>query len=223
MTPQKPTLDHAIEWRPAAIESDSFTIIRKELEALTGQPPAPETEDLLLRVIHTTADFELRDQLKVDPRIHEALPRLLAPGTVIYTDTRMVQSGINRKALETLNLSTRCLVDDPQVAADAAAQGRTRSALGVETAVKDPQIKVFVFGNAPTALFRLCQLMDEGLAAPALVIGVPVGFVGAAESKAHLLQYDVPQITLQGRKGGSNVAAAIVNALLYRLTGRTHP
>ena len=202
-----------IEWNPEKIEEKSFQIIRSELEKPLVNP---EMEDVVLRGIHTTADFSYADI------IHFNLPKdmqpqdVLKPGKKIYTDTRMALSGINKRKLKELEIEAYCLVDDPEVASLAKAQGRTRSALALEKAAADPDTSIFVFGNAPTALFRLCQLMDEGKANPDLIIGAPVGFVGAAESKEMLLEYDVPSISVQGRKGGSTVAAAIVNALLKR-------
>lgn len=202
-----------IEWNPEKIEEKSFQIIRSELkEPLTH----PEMEDMILRVIHTTADFTYANLLHFHWEEGFRPESVFQPGKKIYTDTRMALSGINKRKLKALRMEAYCLVDDPEVAALAKEQGRTRSALALEKAAEDPDTSIYVFGNAPTALFRLCQLMDQQQISPQLVIGAPVGFVGAAESKEMLLNYDVPSISVQGRKGGSTVAAAMVNALLKR-------
>lgn len=202
-----------IEWNPENIEKNSFQIIRSEMKTPLAHP---EMEDILVRVIHTTADFTYADALHFKLGSLSKPEEALQAGKKIYTDTRMVLSGINKRILRSLGMEVYCLVDDPEVASLAKEQGRTRSAVAVEKAATDPETSIFVFGNAPTALFRLCQLIDEGKADPALIIGVPVGFVGAVESKEALLTYEVPSISVQGRKGGSTVAAAIVNALLKR-------
>ena len=203
-----------IEWNPDNIEKKSFQMIRSEMKTSLAQP---EMEDIIVRVIHTTADFTYADDLHFKMETVSKPEEVFQPGKKIYTDTRMVLSGINKRKLKELGMEAYCLVDDPEVAALAKEQGRTRSAVAVEKAAADSETSIFVFGNAPTALFRLCQLIDEGKAEPALIIGVPVGFVGAAESKEALLNYTVPSISVQGRKGGSTVAAAIVNALLKRV------
>ncbi len=203
-----------IEWNPEKIEEKSFQIIRSELEKPLRNP---EMDDVIIRVIHTTADFTYADLLRFNLPEGMKPQDALQPGKKIYTDTRMALSGINKRKLKELEMEAYCLVDDPEVALLAKEQGRTRSALALEKAAADPETGLFVFGNAPTALFRLCQLMEEGKVNPALIIGAPVGFVGAAESKEMLLEYDVPSISVQGRKGGSTVAAAIVNALLKRI------
>ncbi|SDZ01036.1 precorrin-8X methylmutase [Tindallia californiensis] len=202
-----------IEWNPEKIEEKSFQIIRSEL---TEPLSHPEMEDMILRVIHTTADFTYANLLHFHWPEGFRPESVFQPGKKIYTDTRMALSGINKRKLKALGMEGYCLVDDPEVAALAKEQGRTRSALALEKAVEDPDTSIYVFGNAPTALFRLCQLMDRQQITPQLVIGAPVGFVGAAESKEMLLNYDVPSISVQGRKGGSTVAAAMVNALLKR-------
>ncbi len=203
-----------IEWNPENIEKKSFQIIRSEMKKPIAHP---EMEDIIVRVIHTTADFTYADGLHFKLEALSKPEEVFEPGKRIYADTRMVLSGINKRKLKELGMEAYCLVDDPEVAALAKEQGRTRSAVAVEKAAADSETSIFVFGNAPTALFRLCQLMDEGKADPALIVGAPVGFVGAAESKEALLNYAVPSISVQGRKGGSTVAAAIVNALLKRM------
>ena len=202
-----------IEWNPGKIEEKSFEMIRAEMRKPLSHP---EMEDIIVRVIHTTADFTYADWMHFELGDLQKPEAVFQPGKKIYTDTRMALSGINKGKLKELEMEAYCLVDDPEVATLAKEQGRTRSAVAIEKAAADPKTSVFVFGNAPTALFRLCQLMDEGKAAPDLIIGAPVGFVGAAESKKTLLDYRVPSISVQGRKGGSTVAAAIVNALLKR-------
>ncbi len=197
---------------PMAIESRSFEIITEELG------PKSFTEDegrIIKRMIHTSADFEYADITKIHPDAIAAALEALRSGCRLYTDTRMAMAGINKNILKKYNSEVYCLVDDPEVAVEAKERGLTRSMIGIERAITDEATKIFVIGNAPTALFILCETIKKHRAKPAMVIGVPVGFVGAAESKAELLAAGVPYITTIGRKGGSTIAAAIVNALLY--------
>ena len=204
--------------QPQAIESKSFEII-SEIIAETRPEyrfASPLHEAIIKRVIHTTADFEWLDILWFSP---DALTRLcdaLSRPCTLYTDTTMALSGINKNLLATFGGECRCYISDPRVVREAKAQGITRSMAAVDIAAKEEGDKVFVFGNAPTALFRLME--HKGLEVGG-VIGVPVGFVGAAESKEMLSKSSLPGIAALGRKGGSNVAAAIVNAILYHLQG----
>ena len=201
--------------QPGAIEAKSFDIISETIRDMRPdyQFASPLHEAIIKRVIHTTADFDWLDILWFSD---DALARLCAalsrPG-VIYTDTTMALSGINKPLLASFGGECRCYISDPRVVAQAKAQGITRSMAAVDIAVAESGEKVFVFGNAPTALFRLL----EHDAAVSGAIGVPVGFVGAAESKQALTQSALPAIAALGRKGGSNVAAAIVTAILYHL------
>ncbi|MBW9462230.1 cobalt-precorrin-8 methylmutase [Kluyvera sp. EC_51] len=204
--------------QPQAIESKSFEIIS---EIIADTRPeyrfaSPLHEAIIKRVIHTTADFEWLDILWFSP---DALTRLcdaLSRPCTLYTDTTMALSGINKNLLATFGGECRCYISDPRVVREAKAQGITRSMAAVDIAAKEEGDKVFVFGNAPTALFRLMEHQELEVGG---VIGVPVGFVGAAESKEALSKSGLPGIAALGRKGGSNVAAAIVNAILYHLQG----
>lgn len=201
---------------PMDIEKKSFEIIGDEM----GFHSFTERELLIIkRVIHTTADFEYKDITYIrDGAIDSAL-ETLKKGVTIYTDTKMALSGINKKALEKLNCKVVCYVSEPEVACIAKERGITRSMAAVEKAVYDG-VSVFVFGNAPTALFRLKELIEEGKANPSFVVAAPIGFVGAAESKEEFEKVNVPMIAIRGRKGGSSVAAAIINALMYMIVKR---
>lgn len=201
---------------PMDIERKSFEIIGEEM----GHHNFSERElQIIKRVIHTTADFEYKDLVYIrEDAIDEALA-ILKKGTTIYTDTNMALSGINKKALEKLNSKVICYVNQEEVAEIAKERGITRSMAAVEKAVEDG-VEFFVFGNAPTALFRLKELIEEGKTNAKFIIGAPIGFVGAAESKEEIEKLDIPMITVRGRKGGSSVAAAVVNALMYMLIQR---
>lgn len=201
--------------QPQRIEQQSFQIIA---EIIANERPDYRFSDawqeaVIKRVIHTTADFDWLDILWFSPGVMRALIDGLRRGCTLYTDTTMALSGINKTLLQQLGCECRCYISDPRVVAAAKAQGITRSMAAVDIALAESGEKLFVFGNAPTALFRLL----EQQANPTAVIGVPVGFVGAAESKAALKNSGLPSIVACGRKGGSNVAAAIINATLYYL------
>lgn len=197
---------------PKEIENRSFDMIT---QILGERSFAPLHEPVIKRVIHATADFDYADILKIGENAVEEGMKALKSGCGIITDTKMAEAGINRKALAALGSSVNCLMHDEAVAAEAAARGVTRAAVSMERAARDANNEIFVIGNAPTALIRLCELVAEGALKPELVIGVPVGFVNVAESKELIKVCGVPYIISEGRKGGSNVAAAIVNALLY--------
>lgn len=201
---------------PMDIEKRSFEIIGQEI----GEQNFSERElSIVKRIIHTTADFEYKDLLYIrEGSIDKAL-ELLKKGIVIYTDTNMALSGINKKALKALNCRVECFVDREEIAKIAKERGITRSMAAVEKAVEE-EVEFFVFGNAPTALFRLKELIQKGKSKAQFIIGAPIGFVGAAESKEEIEKLDVPVITIRGRKGGSSVAATIVNALMYMLVER---
>lgn len=202
--------------KPMDIEKRSFEIIEEEM----GEHNFSDEElKIVKRVIHTTADFQYKDLIYIKEGAIEAAKEILKKGTKIYTDTNMALSGINKKALKDLNSTVQCFVSREDVALIAKDRGITRSMAAVELASEEG-IEFFVFGNAPTALYKLMELMKEGKANPKFIIGVPVGFVGAAESKKELEKLDIPFITIRGRKGGSNVAASIVNALMYMLVKR---
>ncbi|STV09725.1 cobalt-precorrin-8x methylmutase [Klebsiella pneumoniae subsp. ozaenae] len=202
--------------QPQAIEAKSFDII-SEIIAETRPDyrfASPLHEAIIKRVIHTTADFDWLDILWFSPDALIALSEALSRPCTLYTDTTMALSGINKTLLARFGGECRCYISDPRVVREAQSRGMTRSMAAVDIAVQEPGEKVFVFGNAPTALFRLLEHRETAIGG---VVGVPVGFVGAAESKAALSESGLPAIAALGRKGGSNVAAAIVNALLYHL------
>lgn len=203
--------------KPNEIEKKSFEIITSELG---GRTFAPEIEPIVKRVIHTSADFDYADNLVFT---EDAVPRALEAlkhGAHIVTDTTMAMSGINKRTLAALGGEVHCFIGDEDVAQQAKERGVTRSMISMEKAAAMEVPLIFAIGNAPTALISLCELMDRGAVSPELVIGVPVGFVNVVESKELVLEHEVPAIVARGRKGGSNVAAAIVNALLYQVRQR---
>ncbi|MCA1990248.1 MAG: precorrin-8X methylmutase [Desulfarculus sp.] len=196
---------------PDEIERQSFAIIDHEAGA-HGWEPAAWT--IVRRMIHTSGDFSWIDSVRMHPQAIAAGIAALRAGRPIYTDTRMAQAGIGKTLLTRWGVEVICLVDDPAVAAQAKEQGVTRSLAGIDLSLERMRGGIYVIGNAPTALFRLLEQAASGRARPALVIGLPVGFVNAAESKQALAdQEQIPYITALGRKGGSNLAAAVVNAL----------
>lgn len=203
---------------PNEIEKRSFEIITQELGE---RSIPPENEAIVKRVIHTTADFDYYDNLYLSPGAAARGIEALKQGAVIVTDTNMAFSGINKPALAKLGAEAFCFMADPDVAEAAKRNGTTRATQCIDKALTLGRPLVFAIGNAPTALVRICELMDEGTLNPALIIGVPVGFVNVVESKELVLARSAPCIVARGRKGGSNVAAAICNALLYQATGRT--
>lgn len=200
--------------KPMDIEKRSFEIIT---QLLGERKLEPENELVIKRVIHTTADFDYADNLVFSP--HAVLKGIeaLRAGCDIVTDTRMAWSGINKTVLESLGGTARCFMSDPEVAAEAKARGVTRAVVSMEHAAKLEKPLIFAIGNAPTALLRLKELAAAGEVKPALIIGVPVGFVNVVESKEAIIAAGGDYIVARGRKGGSNVAAAIVNALLYQI------
>lgn len=201
--------------QPMDIEKRSFAIIT---ELLGGRRLDPENEPVIKRVIHTTADFDYVDNLVFSPHAVEQGIGALRAGCGIVTDTQMAQAGISKRVLEQLGGRTYCFISDPDVAEEARERGVTRARVSMERAAKLPGRCIFAVGNAPTALAALRELMDEGKLDPALIIGVPVGFVNVVESKELILSSSAPHIVARGRKGGSNVAAAICNAMLYQIS-----
>lgn len=199
---------------PREIEERSFEIITAEL----GEKVFPEAiAPMVKRIIHTTADFEYADLLEILNNGYESGMEALKQGKKIYADTRMIQVGVNKKALADHGIEIVNFVHDADVAAEAKERGVTRSTVSMEKALKDDSVGIFAIGNAPTALYTLIEQVKLGKAKPALIIGAPIGFVGAAESKVALDQIDSPIIRINGRKGGSPVVAAILNAMLYQL------
>lgn len=205
--------------QPQNIEDKSFEIIQEIIDEIRPDYEFVDElqEKIIKRCVHTSADFDWLDILKFSEGVNQTLLTALQNGATIYTDTNMVLSGMNKTRLDKLGCQYRCYVADPITREIAHAKGITRSMAAVEQAATEEGEKIFVFGNAPTALFRLLELYQEGKLKPAAVVGVPVGFVGAAESKDALMQSDLPYIAAAGRKGGSNIAAAIINALLYSM------
>jgi precorrin-8X/cobalt-precorrin-8 methylmutase len=198
---------------PNDIERRSFEIIAEELGHL--QLPA-DYETIIKRVVHTTADFDYARITQIHPQALSSARKALTAGCSIYTDTRMIIAGVSKPALGKWNNHLYTYIDHEQVMAESKENGITRSIIGIEKAVVDSATQIFVIGNAPTALVRLSELIFEKKVNPALVIGVPVGFVGAAESKEFIKKTHVPYIVTNGRKGGSTVAVAILNAILYK-------
>ena len=201
--------------KPMEIENRSMEIIQAEL----GETSLPEPELCVLRrVIHTTADFDYAKNLVFSPHAVERALDALRNGAHIVTDTNMALAGINKTSLHHLGGEAHCFMADPDVAAEAKARGVTRAVVSMEHACRLDVPLIFAVGNAPTALVRLDQLIEEKQIKPELIIGVPVGFVTVVEAKEQILaQQEVPCIVARGRKGGSNVAAAVCNALLYQL------
>lgn len=203
---------------PADIEARSMELIGQEL----GERVFPaEQLPVVKRVIHTTADFEYADSLVFSAGAVEAGVAAIRQGCTIVTDTQMAFSGVNKRVLEKFGGRAVCFMSDPDVAAEAKARGETRATVSMERAARLEGPLVLAIGNAPTALVRARQLLEEGTLSPALVIGAPVGFVNVVESKELWLDAPCPRIIARGRKGGSAVAAAIVNALLYQAIERT--
>lgn len=198
---------------PMEIEKESFRIITEELGDRTLDP---EQAPILKRVIHTTADFDYADNLYFSPNAVALAKEAIRGGATVVTDTQMALSGINKKALARFGGEVKCFMSDEDVAAAAKAQGVTRARISMDKGAALGENVIFAVGNAPTALIRLRELIDGGYR-PKLIIGVPVGFVNVVPSKELIIETDVPCIVARGRKGGSNVAASIVNALLYSL------
>jgi precorrin-8X/cobalt-precorrin-8 methylmutase len=197
--------------KPHEIERSSFQIIDQEagIHHFTAQQWS-----IVQRIIHTTADFEFKEMIRFHPDAISAGIEAIRNGNMIITDTNMARVGIRKKEVETYGGQVKCYINDPLIHEKAAVTGGTRAKAAVDMAISEMKDGIYVVGNAPTALLRLIELIGEKKAQPALVIGLPVGFVNAAESKAALVEMDTPYISNVGRKGGSNVAASVVNALV---------
>lgn len=199
---------------PEEIEKRSFEIITQELGEVNLDPlEAP----VIKRVIHTTADFEYLHNLCFSDGAVEKLKTAIQAGASIVTDTQMAKSGINKSQLAKYGGRVYCFMSDEDVAAKAKENKSTRAVASMDKAAALPEDVIFAVGNAPTALVRLYELIEEGRIHPKGIIGVPVGFVNVVEAKELIMQAECPFIVAKGRKGGSNVAAAICNALLYEL------
>ena len=209
----------SLTMKPQDIETESFRII----DAEAGRHDWSDQEwQVVRRVIHTSADFEYTGSIILSEGVVLQAIEAIRNGCGIVTDTNMALSGISKARLAPFGCTFSCHVADPDVAEKATREGITRSIAAMRKGVADPANRIFVIGNAPTALFELLRLMQEGLVSPALIIGLPVGFVGAEESKNALAagSHSIPFITNIGRKGGSNVAAAVVNALAIMAAGQ---
>ena len=200
--------------KPMDIEKRSFEIIT---ELLGERKLDPENELVIKRVIHTSADFDYADNLVFSPHAVQKGIEALRSGCDIVTDTQMAKAGINKTILGKLGGEVHCFLSVPDVAAEAKERGITRAIVSMERAAKLSKPCIFAIGNAPTALISLHEQIQAGTLHPALIVGVPVGFVNVVESKELILDSEVPYIVARGRKGGSNVAAAICNALLYQI------
>lgn len=201
---------------PQEIETKSMEIIEQGLE--THSLTERELK-IVKRTIHTTGDFDYQHIVSIKPGAIDAGIEAISSGCRIVTDTRMAYSGINKRALEKAKCHIDCYIAHEDVFRISKAEGITRSMAAVDLAIKEG-VDIFVVGNAPTALYRIGELIERTKVVPELVIGVPVGFVGAAESKEYLRKLTVPSISTIGTKGGSNVAAAIMNAMIYMAVGR---
>ena len=199
---------------PMDIEKRSFEIITQELN---GRVFLPEQEPIINRVIHTTADFEYADTLCFSENAVQDAVNAIKKGACIVTDTQMAKAGINKKALAKFGGTVYNFMSDTDVAELAKKNGTTRATACMDKAAALNQPLIFAIGNAPTALVRLYELIQEQKLRPELIIGVPVGFVNVVQSKELIMQTSVPYMIARGRKGGSNVAAAICNALLYQI------
>lgn len=202
--------------RPEEIEKRSFAIITEELKSRGVE--LPEEEALVTkRVIHTSADFDYVNTLTYSEHAVQTAKELILQGADIVTDTNMALAGINKKMLARYGGEVHCYMADETVAKLAKERGITRAAVSMEMAAKREKPVIFVIGNAPTALIRLYEMIQDQTYIPAFIIGVPVGFVNVEIAKELILKTDVPHIINRGRKGGSNVAAAICNAIIYEL------
>lgn len=202
---------------PEDIEKRSFEIITKELQDRGIYLPK-EQESVTKRVIHTSADFEYANTLMYSKNAVKIAKELLINGADIVTDTNMALAGINKAALAKLGGKAHCFMADEDVARIAKERGVTRAVVSMEKAANIEKPVIFAVGNAPTALLQLYEMIQGSKWRPAFVIGVPVGFVNVEVAKELIMETEVPYIVNRGRKGGSNVAAAICNALLYELT-----
>lgn len=202
--------------KPEDIEKRSFEIIQGELDKM-GIVLPKDQELVTKRAIHTSADFDYAKTLTFSENAVEIAKQLIRSGADIVTDTNMGLSGINKKVLASYGGNAYCFMADPVVADEAKERGVTRATVSMERAAEINKPVIFAIGNAPTALISLYELMNTTGYKPAFVIGVPVGFVNVEAAKELFLDTDVPYIINVGRKGGSNIAAAICNAILYQL------
>lgn len=196
--------------KPEDIETLSFKIIDEEAGP---HDYSPEQWRIVQRMIHTSADFEYMDTVRFHPESIRAGLNAIRSGKTILTDTNMAKAGIRKKELEHFGAAVKCFINDDKIKKVAKEAGITRAKAAVEVSVSIMEGGIYVVGNAPTALLQIIELVKDKKVKPALIIGFPVGFVNAAESKAALIEMDCPYISNVGRKGGSNIAASVVNAL----------
>ena len=215
--------------KPAEIEKRSFEIISEELDRtgvrINGNITVTEADDarilsIIKRCIHTTADFDYAKSMYFSNGAIDTLEELIRGGATIITDTNMALSGINKKELSKYGCEAKCFMSDEDIAKEAAARQLTRAHVSMEHAMKIGENVMFVVGNAPTALITLREHFDSGDYRPAFIVGVPVGFVNVETSKELIRETGISCILNMGRKGGSNVAAAIINAVLYGMRER---
>ena len=197
--------------RPDEIETQSFQIIETEAGP---HDFSSDQWNIVKRMIHTSADFDYKETVRFHPEAIEAGITAIKTGKAIITDTQMVKVGIRRQTLSNYGVEVSCFIQHPKVIAAAKERGITRAHIAVDAAAQLMTGGIYVIGNAPTALLRLIELVKSGKAKPALIVGLPVGFVNAVESKSKLIQMQHPHISNIGRKGGSNLAASVVNALI---------
>lgn len=202
---------------PSDIEKESFRIIKQELNIM-GKSISDDLEPTVIRAIHTTADFDYADTLVFSDNVIDKAKAAIRNGAHIVTDTNMTLAGINKKTLSRYGGEVHCFMADEDVSMMARQMQVTRAVVSMDKALKIDAPLIFVIGNAPTALIRLRELIDEKKLRPELIIGVPVGFVNVVEAKELILETDIPYIINRGRKGGSTVAAAICNSILYNMT-----
>ena len=203
--------------KPMDIEKRSFEIITEELG---DTKLIPGTELVVKRCIHTSADFDYSENLCFSENVIQKAMDAINEGACIVTDTQMAKSGINKRALARYGGEVYCFMSDEDVAALAKKNGTTRATASMDKAASMDKKLIFAIGNAPTALVRLYELIQEGRLDPELIIGVPVGFVNVVQSKELIMEAGVPYIVAKGRKGGSNIAACICNALMYMIDNR---
>ena len=202
--------------KPMDIEKRSFAIITEELGYELPEDKAP----IIKRCIHTSADFDYAQNLMFSDDVVEKALKALKNGACIVTDTQMAKAGINKKALQKFGGEVYCFMSDEEVAEIARKNGTTRATASMDKAAEMDKKLIFAIGNAPTALVRLYELIENGKLSPELIIGVPVGFVNVVQSKELIMESGAPYIVARGRKGGSNIAACICNALLYMIDNR---
>lgn len=208
-------MENIIFVEPGNIEKRSFEIIQEEMGEIQLEK---DIEPIVKRVIHTSADFDYLNNMCFSENAVKKAKDALKNGATIVTDTNMAYSGINKKAAAKYGVNIKCFMADEDVAKEAAMRGETRAAVSMERAAMIKGPLIFAVGNAPTALIKLYEMIKNGKIKPEVIIGVPVGFVNVVEAKELIMSLDeVEYIVARGRKGGSNIAAAICNALLYNI------